>query len=112
MQGGSNDSLAKTAANVAIQFRRSLVARHVNSAGSTRAAFKARLHLSLASTVTGGHCGPLARERNQAFQRAQHETRNRGQRCHCWLTVLVAGGKHSARLALVARGRAFEPFSR
>jgi hypothetical protein len=42
MQGGSNDSLAKTAANVAIQFRRSLVARHVNSAGSTRAAFKAQ----------------------------------------------------------------------
>ena len=112
--GGSNDSLAKTAANVAVQFLRCVVDRHVSSAGSTRVYLKARLHLSLASTATGDHCGPLARERNQAFQRAQHETRNCGQRCHCWLAVLVAGGKHSAtrRLALVARGRAFEPFSR
>ena len=105
--GGSNGSLAKTTANVAVQFLRSLVGWHVGSAGSTRVYLKARLHLSLASTATGDHCGPLARERNQAFQRAQHETRNRGQRCHCRLAILVAGGKHPAtrRLALAARTR-------
>ena len=66
VQGGSNGSLAKTTADVAVQFLRCLVGRHVSSAGSTLVYFTTRLHLGLDSTATGDHCGPLARERNQA----------------------------------------------
>jgi hypothetical protein len=45
VQGGSNGSLAQTTANVPVQLVSRLGNRHVGSAGSARAAFKARLHL-------------------------------------------------------------------
>ena len=44
-QGGSNGSLAKTAANVPIQLFCSLDSRHVGSSGDALAHRSARLHL-------------------------------------------------------------------
>ena len=55
VQGGNNNSLAtKTAANISMQLDCSLGNWHVGSAGTTRAAFKACLHLKFGSTATGG----------------------------------------------------------